>query len=225
MKVRSIARADCAYIVEDWYGIAVSGLPLGEAEAFQAGLLSLGIRTDIVADADVPILHHDFRCQRIDVNSEEIICSTAMGRRYPRRRSDLVFVSVGLVDRERAESTTESRPVVRIGRGGVSYTEERKNVLKIEEKRYFRVDLFFGTEPNRISLELGAETVIFYGDRPLRMKNQLDLTVLMVDLQALLPPERTNRSLQNLSLTQVYPTMHAYEEELRWAFYRLGAKG
>ena len=55
------------------------------------------------------------------------------------------------------------------------------------------------------------------------MKNSLDLTVLLVDLQALLPPERMNRCLRELSLTEVYPRLRAYEEELRWAFYRLGA--
>ena len=102
---------------------------------------------------------------------------------------------------------------------------EDRNVLRIEEKRFFRIDFFFSSEPCRVSLEIEKETVFFYGDRSIRMKNKLDLTVLMVDLQALLPPERMNRSLRELSLTQVYPRMRAYEEELRWAFYRLGAQG
>jgi hypothetical protein len=32
-------------------------------------------------------------------------------------------------------------------------------------------------------------------------------------------------SLRELSTTDIYPSMRAYEEEIRWAFYRLGAKG
>jgi len=225
VKVRSIARADCAFIAEDWYGIVASGLPLAEAETFQVALQGLGIGTDLIADIDIPTLHHDFRCQRIDLIGDEIILSTAMARRYPRKRSDLVFVSAGFVDREKAESISETQSVVRFSRYGAYNARVEKSVLKIEEKRFFRIDFFFSAEPNRISLEIGKDTVMFYGDRPLRMKIQLDLTVLMVDLQSLLPPERMNRTLRELSLSHVYPSMHAYEEELRWAFYRLGAKG
>ncbi len=223
--VRSIARADCAFIAEDWYGIVTTGLPLAEAETFRAGLQNLGIGADLVADSEIPTLHNDFRCQRIDLNSDEIILSTAMARRYPRRRDDLVYVSAGFVYREKASRDTEMQPQVRYSRYGAYTVQVEKSVLKIEEKRFLRIDFFFTSEPNRISLELGKDTVIFYGDRPMRMENQLDLTVLMVDLQSLLPPERMNRSLKDLSLHHVYPSMHAYEEELRWAFYRLDAKG
>ena len=90
---------------------------------------------------------------------------------------------------------------------------------------FFRIDLFFSAAPFRVSLEIEKDTVIFYGERSIRVKNTLDLTVLMVDLQVLLPPERMNLALRELSLSQIYPSMHAYEEELRWSFYRLGAKG
>jgi hypothetical protein len=34
-----------------------------------------------------------------------------------------------------------------------------------------------------------------------------------------------NRGLRELSTETLYPSLQAYEEEIRWAFYRLGAKG
>lgn len=95
---------------------------------------------------------------------------------------------------------------------------------RVEESDHFRIDLFFSSAPHRISLEMGKESVITYGARPIRMKNTTELTVLMVDLKSLLPPERMNRALREIS-REPYPTLRAYEEELRWAFYRLGAKG
>ena len=225
VNVPSVAKADCAFIADDWFGILVSDLPLDEARAFQSGLRGLGVGTDVVADNEIPSLHHDFRCQRIDITVDEIVLSTAMGRRYPRKRSDLVFVSAGFLDREKAGSTTEIQTEVRYTDFGAYTAKVQKNVMKFEEKRFFRIDFFFGTDPHRISLEIDKETVCFYGDRPIRIKNTLDLTVLMVDLQSLLPQERMNRYLRELSLNEVYPRMRAYEEELRWAFYRLGAKG
>lgn len=225
VNVPSVARADCAFLADDWFGIVISDLLISDAEAFQAGLHGLGIGTDIITDAEIPTLHHDFRCQRIDISKDEIILSTAMGRKHPRKRSDLVFIAAGIVDREKAGSTTEMQPQVRYSKYGAYTTQVEKSVLKIEEKRFFRIDLFFGTDPHRISLEIDKETVCFYGERPIRMKDTLDLTVLMVDLQGLLPSERMNRSLRELSLKEIYPRMRAYEEEMRWAFYRLGAKG
>lgn len=225
VNVRSIARADCAFIVDDWYGIVVSGLPLEDAEIFQAALRRLNCETDLIADVDIPSLHHDFRCQRIDLDADEIILSTSMGRPYPRKKSELVFVSAGLVDREKAGSKTEVQTDLRWTESGPYCATVDRNVLNIEKKRFFRIDFFFGTEPNRVSLEIDKDGVMFYGGRRIRMKKTLDLTVLMVDLQSLLPPERMNRSLRELSTEHVYPRMRAYEEELRWAFYRLGAKG
>jgi hypothetical protein len=225
VNVPSVARADCAFIADDWFGIVVSGLPLADALAFQSGLLGLGVGTDVIADNEIPALHHDFRCQRIDISDDELVLSTAMGRRYPRKRSDLVFVSAGLLDREKSYSATEMQTEIRYTDFGAYTSQVRKSVMKFEEKRFFRIDFFFGTDPHRISLEIDKESVCFYGDRLMRIKNTLDLTVLMVDLQSLLPPERMNRSLRELSLAEAYPRLRAYEEELRWAFYRLGAKG
>lgn len=148
--IRSIARADCAFIVDDWFGIICSGLPLIEAETFQKSLRGLGVGSDVVADAEIPSLHHDFRCHRIDITGDEIILSTAMGRRFPRKRSELVFVSAGFLDREKAGSTREAQSEIRYTENGAYRTEVMRNVMKIEEKRFFRIDLFFWkrTPPN-----------------------------------------------------------------------------
>jgi hypothetical protein len=225
VKVPGVARADCAFIAKDWFGIISSNLVLSDALKFQAGLRAKGCEIDVVADHEIPALHHDFRCQRIDLTGDEIILSTSMGKRYPRKRSDLVFASAGLLDQEKAGRTTEMQTEVRFTDSGAYTAQVRKSVMKFEEKRFFRIDLFFGSEPHRISLEIDKQSVCFYGERHIRIRNTLDITILMVDLQSLLPPERMNRSLRELSTSHVYPSMHAYEEELRWAFYRLGAKG
>lgn len=98
-------------------------------------------------------------------------------------------------------------------------------VSKTVEKDYFRVDLFFSNEPHRISLEMDRESVITYGGRPIRIKNRTELTVLLVDLASLLPPDRMNRGLRELSTETLYPSLQTYEEEIRWSIHRLGAKG
>lgn len=212
-------------ILQGWFGIVSSGLGIEDATAFQTGLRTLGCETDIVPDADIPSLHHDFRCHLIELTGESIILTTAMNRRQERRRDEFVFAAAGIVERERSVSDYELQPEVRYFEGGAYTTQVSTRVTKTVEKDYFRIDLFFSHEPHRISLEMDRDSVITYGGRPLRMKNRTELTVLLVDLASLLPPERMNRGLRELSTETLYPSMQAYEEEIRWSFYRLGAKG
>lgn len=223
--VPSVARADCTYLLNDWFGIVASGLPLEEAQAFQAGLRGKGIASDVVEDREIPSLHHDFRCQRIDLHGSAITLTTAMNRRQDRDKAELVFVAAGFVNREKSSSTIVTDTELRWTADFVPYTTKvTRSAMKFEEKRYFRIDLFFSAEPHRVSLEIDKETVCLFGDRPIRLKNTTELLVLLVDLQSLLPPERMNSTLRDLALDRIHPTMHAYEEEIRWAFYRLGAK-
>lgn len=223
--VPSVARADCAQIVNDWFGIVISGLSFEDATAFQTGLRTLGCETDIVIDTDIPSLHPDFRCQRIDLDASSITLTTAMNRRQVRNRGELVFAAAGYVDRERMVMKSELQIETHGGSNGTFEIPVFKNVTSFEEKTYFRIDLFFTNEPHRVSFEIEKDTVMFHGDRHLRLKNTTELTVLMCDLQALIPSERMNRGLRELSKETLYPSMHAYEEEIRWSFYRLGAKG
>ena len=223
--VAFIARADAAGILRGWFGIVSSGLPIEDAQAFQAGLRTLGCETDIVPDGDIPSLYQDFRCHLIDLTAETIILTTAMNRRQERRRDEFVFAAAGVVERERAVSDYEMQTQVRYFEGGAYTTQVPTRVSKTVEKDYFRIDLFFSNEPHRISLEMDDMSVITYGGRPIRMKNRTELTVLMADLNSLLPPNRMNRGLRELSTETLYPSLQTYEEEIRWAFHRLGAKG
>lgn len=225
VNVPSVARADAAGILRGWFGIVSSGLSLEDATAFQAGLRTLGCETDIVPDGDIPSLHHDFRCHLIDLTAESVILTNAMNRRQQRGRDEFVFAAAGIVERERPVSDYEMQTEVRHSQGARYTVNVNKLVTKFVEKDYFRIDLFFSREPHRISLEMDKDSVITYGGRPIRMKNRTELTVLLADLGSLLPPERMNRGLRELSMETLYPSLQTYEEEIRWAFYRLGAKG
>ena len=225
VEVESVARADAAGILRGWFGIVSSGLSLEDATAFQAGLRTLGCETDIVADGDIPSLHPDFRCHLIDLTAESLILTTAMNRRQERGRGEFVFAAAGIFERERPVSDYELQTEVRRAEGVRYVVKVDKLVTKTVEKTYFRIDLFFSHEPHRVSLEMDDMSVITYGGRPIRMKNRTELTVLLADLKSLLPPERMNRCLRELSTEPPYPSLQTYEEEIRWAFHRLGAKG
>lgn len=224
VSVPSIARADAAGILRGWFGIVSSGLSYEEAQAFQVGLGTLGCETDIVPDGDIPSLHHDFRCHLIGLSGESIILTNAMNRRQERRRNEFVFAAAGIVERERPVSDYEMQTEVRYTQNGAYVSQVPTRITKFVEKDYFRIDIFFSHEPHRVSLEMDKDSVITYGGRPIRMKNRTELAVLLADLASFLPPERMNRGLRELSTEPLYPSLQAYEEEIRWSFYRLGAK-
>lgn len=229
INVPAIARADADGLLRDWFGIVASGLSIQNAHAFQTNLRTLGCETDIVPDSDIPALHDDFRCHIIHLDAETITLTTAMNRRQQRNRSELVFAAAGVV--ERARLTTEYKPagntLDHIAESMVPSAPEKGSNLRstVEESNHFRIDLFFSSAPHRISLEMDKDSVITYGSRPIRLKNRTELTVLMCDLQTLLPPDRQNLALRKLSTRPLYPSIHGYQEEIRWMFYRLGAKG
>lgn len=198
VKVPSIARADCPGLVEDWFGIVASNLQMSDAMAFQAALKVRGYQTDVVPDFEIPALHSDFRCQRITFEDNAVLLNDAMGKLFYRTKNELVFIAAGLIGNARPRRDSD-------------------------EDICFRMDLFFSTPPHRISLEAREDSVLFYQGKLIRLRHKEDLAALMMKARAMLPEERLNHSLCNLSIASPYPSMHAYEEELRWAFYRLGA--
>lgn len=221
--VPGIARADCAGFLNHWCGIVASNLEHDDAQAFQAALRTAGYETDMVLDEDIPTLHSDYRCQRIAISDTFILLTDAMGRSRNKPRNELVFASAGIVERQTLVTKFKlelETPDTAYG-DYLSVVENR--VKQAENKTFFRIDLFFTHEPNRISLEIDSLSVLFYMDLPMRLKDSLNLKILMTDLCSLLPPERMNISLRERSLDHTYSSMNAYEEEIRWAFYRLGA--
>ena len=225
LKVPGIAKADCAGFLEHWCGIVASNLELQSAQAFQAALRTAGYETDIVLDRDIPALHSDYRCQRIGLSEHVILLTDAMGRSWDKPRQELVFAAAGITTKQKLVSTYQVEFETHYSSHGNYNVPVERLIKEAVDKTFFRVDLFFTNEPNRISLEIDHGSVLFYADRPMRLKDTLNLKILMTDLYALLPPDRMNTSLRQRSVDHTYSNMNAYEEEIRWAFYRLGAKG
>jgi hypothetical protein len=225
IRVPGVAKADCAGFLQHWHGIVVSNLDLCDAQAFQAGLRGAGYETDIVLDRDIPALHSDFRCQRFTLSEPLILLTNAMGKTLNKPRHEWVFAAAGFVERQALVTQFRVETEIRHTRYGNYSVPVEKRFKQPVEKTFFRIDLFFSSEPHRISLEIDHESVMFYADRPIRLRDSLNLKILITDLHASLPPERVNSCIRELSLDSSYSSMNAYEEEIRWTFYRLGAKG
>lgn len=213
--VPSVARADCAHLQRDLFGIVVSNLPLEEAKAFQAELKRRGFPTDVVADDELPVLHEPFTIQRIETGEKALVFTDSMGREQTRTLDDLVFVAGGFLTQSKMKSVLvmERGPQVRHPQ-----LEQRHCFNDVPE---FRLDFFFCSAPNRLRASVSAESMMFFQGRPLRLRDTALLLGAMMDLQELLPPERVGAGLRRSDTKTFYPSLRSYEEEIRWHFHRL----
>lgn len=220
--VRSIARADCAVMQRELFGIVVSGLSFEEATAFQAELKRFGFPTEVVADQEIPVLHEAFTIQRVNFNKGALLFSDTMGREQSRPLEDLVFVAGGFLTQTRMKSTlVEAANPSREPRIRITQLERQYSA---QETPGFRLDFFFWSSPNRLRATVSAESMMFFRERPLRLRDTALLLGAMMDLQELLPPERVGSGLKRLDTKAAYPSLRCYEEEIRWHFHRLKSK-
>jgi len=208
--VPSVARADCVRMQRDLFGVLISHLPLEEAQTFQAELKRRGFLTDVVADRDLPTLHEAFTIQRIEIQ-EHVLCFTdTLGRVQTRPREGLVFVAGGFLTQSKIKHSLVAMGDAETDR------PERQTVLP-----EFRLDFFFWSAPHRLRASISAEGMMFYQQRPMRLRDTALLLGAMMDLQELLPRERVGAGLRRPDTRIFYPSLKSYEEEIRWHFFRL----
>ena len=217
--VPSVARADCARMSQDLFGIVVSGLSFEDANAFQTGLKQHGFPTQVVADSEIPLLHEAFTIQRISIAENALIFTDSMGRESLRPREDLVFIAGGFLSREKMVSKLmlQARDAWEKHSTHIPRLESRK---VIEEFPEFRLDFFFTTAPHRLRATVSAASMMFFRDRPLRPRDTALLLGAVLDLRDLLPPDRIAEGLKQPDTRIYYPSMKSYEEEIRWHFHR-----
>lgn len=215
----SIARADCAKLQRELFGIVVSGLAYDEALAFQTVLTDRDFPTEVVADHELPVLYESCQIQRIDYGDEELVLTDSMGRVRTRPLADLVFVAAGYLKHLRIKSEWRQSLEFEGGRSGFQLVNKRESHEELELE--FRLDFFFWSEPNRLHAALANNTAIFHRGQPLRLRNGRALDDLMAAMGALLPQERLSSGLRAPATGRFYPNLHSYEEEIRWHFHRL----
>ena len=224
--VPAVARADCARMQRELFGIVVSRLERGEALAFQVELKRRNFPTSVVADKDLPVLHESFQIQRIEIRGEMLVLTDSMGRERTRPLTDLVFLAGGFLNR--IEFKTEWHQHLDFRgtgvRGGGMPQLVTEREFREENELQFRLDFFFWAAPNRLHAALHKETAIFHQGNPLRLKDRAALEEMMTTLARLLPPERLNSGLQDSQAGRIYPNLASYEGEIRWHFHRLASR-
>lgn len=215
--VASLGRADGALLHRDLFGIVVSNLPIEDALAFQRALQAAGYATEVVPDRELPTLSEGFTIQRIDVDDAGLAFTDAMGRVHRRGLEDWVFLAGGFLEKLDVRVEKKTQRVYQ----GRTVVIEVTHINREEKVLLFRLDFFFWKAPHRLSVILRDETVFFYQGVLQRRQRPESLLSAIKDLRERMPKERIGSGLFQEDLKPYYPSLAAYEEEIRWRFYRL----
>lgn len=215
--VASLGRADGALMHRDLFGIVVSCLPIEDALAFQRTLQAVGFATEVVSDRELPVLTEPFHVQRIDTDETGLAFTDAMGRVHRRGVEDWVFLAGGCLERTEVKVRKKKEKIYRRN----SVTIEVTHINQEEKVPLFRLDFFFWKAPHRFSVILRDDTVFFYQGELRRRQRPESLLATIADLRVRIPRERAGSGLFRENLKPYYPSMAAYEEEIRWHFYQL----
>lgn len=216
----TVAKTDLVQHHRDLFGIVVSRLPHGDAVRMKAALDARGFPVEIVDDAELPPLPADFQVQRVETEGEWLRFTDSMGRVTSRALADLVFLSGGYLMRTRVKPGNVLNPNRGRQRG---YGEDGvERIYREEPEKEFRIEFFFWTTPQRMKLSLIATNAIFVNGRHIQLHKEEDIATTVAEIRAVLPVERSNTGIRSSKI--LYPSLHAYDEEIRWHFHRI-AKG
>jgi len=221
-----VARADCALLQRELFGIVVGKLPHVEAVALQAALRARNFPTDIVAESALPVLPEPRVAHALKLTAAGVVVVDLYGREQLLAPERYVFAAGGRVKRLRNMPDQKMEWVVRRGpRGSVSRNVEMVKASRLADVPEFRLELFVVDEPYRWQWVLDEESMLRADDVVLQLKNVTQLHQLLTRVAALLPVDRVNQGILRAITGEafVYPSVRAFEEEITWSFYRLTA--
>jgi len=219
----SVARADCARLHRELFGIVAENLDHANATAFQKALRQHGFDTELIDQSLLPQLPPSQSAPRFRIDPDALVVTDLYGRDTRYGWSTFVFAAGGFLTRERARAERSDEWTIRPGpHGSVSRKVESVTTYPIRKEREFRLEFFFCGAPYRYQWILGERSTINCGGKLLRLRQQAELVDLMREV-GFLPSDRLNLGIRKACRGEVfeYPSVRGFEEEVVWSFYRL----
>jgi hypothetical protein len=221
MAAPSVARADCALLQRELFGVVVGNLPYEDAVALQAALRARNFPTELVEQSALPVLPPAKRETALKLTGAGLVLVDLYGRETLYAKEQFVFGAAGYVVRMRQRVAGQHAEVVSHGR----YGRQVRMVTdyRLQDVPEFRLEMFFRVEPYRLQWVLDPDNTLTVNGRPISFRKQPTLDELFRQLAVVFPAERLNLGIRKLSVGEyfVYPSVRAFEEEIVWSFYRL----
>lgn len=222
--VPSVARADCARLASQLYGIVVSHLERDEAVAFQTALAHYRFPTEVVPQNELPLLMEPRFRRGIRFHPDGFTAIDGMGREDSHPWEEVQFAAGGFTESIRFESESKMEWKRRLGttRSPITKMVEVTREHKEIREREFRLELFLSCEPYRLQFKAGKETVFRFDEGLLRFHQEDQFTAILQRVATILPPDCQGLGILAASRgeTFTYPGVPAFEEEITWQLFQ-----
>jgi hypothetical protein len=220
----NVGRADCARMARELFGIVVSGLPMADAAAFRAALLARNFPTRIAADRDLPRLPAGQYYSRLEAQDDFFTLADTRGRQITCRAEDVLLLAGGFLRRLKNKTELKQVRIPYLDRGA-DYGWDPPPLLerhaKLEQAGEFRFECFIKRSPYRLRLLVDAGTSVVWNGVGLRLEKRDPIQAFMVSWRRFAPRVRRNLGLVRDGADFEYPSLRAFENEIRWHFYML----
>ena len=220
----SVARADCALLQRELFGVVVASLEHQEALALQAALRDRSFPTEIVEQSALPVLPSPKRGHALKLIEAGVVLVDMYGREQFYPKEQFMFAAAGHVlhlknrPYQRLEWVAQYLP-----RGGIHQAVQRVTDHRLEDVPEFRLEFFFAVEPPRLQWILVPDAVLNVNGVNLRFRDRHQLDSFLLTLRDLLPSDRVNLRIKKSGAEEdsAYPSVRAFEEEIVWSFFQL----
>ena len=224
MATEGLVKADCAQLQREAFGILVGSLSQDDALALQAALQARNVPTEVVDEFALPVLTEPKRGHALNLVNTGIVFTDLYGCETSYPREQIVFTAGGGVLHLKDVQVQKLDTVfVPGGSGAPSMKQEIVTSHHFENLPEFRLELFVPAESPRVQWVLTKDWVLTVNNQHIRLRDSDQLVALLAALGNMLSPEQTNLGIQKAMSCEafVYPSIHAFEEEIIWSFYRL----
>lgn len=220
--VPNVARADCARIHRDLFGVVVTHLPYDQAVAFQTALAHYQFPTDIIPQEDLPTLTPPKFRRGIRFSPGSFTSVDGLGREENYLWEDAQFAAGGFVEaRVRKTKNVLEWDYYTGPRSTSGKTVQVRTQEEEGKEKEFRLEIFLSREPYRLQFQAGQETVFRFDNAMLRAHQEDQLEEILRRVGRILPGDCLNQGIQkSLRLERyLYPSSSGFEEEITWHLY------
>ncbi len=223
MAVPRVARADCARLQRELFGIVVDNLDLDCATAFQTSLRRFGFETELIDQSLLPKLPMASGGLSFRIETESFVVTDLYGRETRYGWPMFVYGAGGWVKRLRTRTVTQGAwRVPTSSRHAVPESYVPKVTRETRSELEFQIELFFSVQPYRLQWKLATDSMLNANGQVLRSRDVPVLIGLLRRLQ-FLPHDRLNTGIRQSfhDVAFEYPSVQAFEEEIVWSFFQL----
>ena len=230
MSTQTLSKPDCARLQRELFGFVAEKLSQEDALGLQAALRARNFPTDVVDESELPVLPPPKHGYAINVLETGIALIDMYEHQEFYAKEQIVFAAGGHVLHLKEVPYKNMEWVITPGaRGSVHRNVEMVTEHRLDNVPEFRLELFSLAGAARLQWVLTQDAVLHMNGTNLKLRDRDKLDDALAMLGGLLPPEQTNLGIKKAGSNEqfVYPSVHAFEEEIIWSLYRManGAEG